>query len=465
MPTFSGKDANGDTRYFAADGEGTPDDPFRPRQEQDILNFPTDYAKDSNQVVPTAPGLSPATMSGVQGHPSMIPLRTFVTGSARGTTLQAEATCTQANANRSLLDVCVYLPDGSIPSFGGGGGSGGGGDATAGNQVTGNNLLTSIDTKLSSQATATAQTAGNMTLGNILSALNGTLNIAGSVGLTSGTITANIGTTNGLALDSTVSSGNSAIVSALGTLNTTAGQPIPAGTNAIGSVSVSNFPATQPVSLATAPLPSGAATSANQLTANSSLSSIDTKLNGLATTTGQATGNNSLASIDGKITTSNSSLSTIASNTTRSAGLIGAQSSAAMNASSNVINMAQYLATKPTLTDGQFINPQCNNKGALLIDPGVVNGAHSSTSATVATSSSQILPANVNRIAVTIQNQDATNPIWINTAGGTSFADGRGTKIMPGGSITFSPQNVPAPTGAITAISTGGSVIVNIIEV
>ena len=45
-----------------------------------------------------------------------------------------------------------------------------------------------------------------------------------------------------------------------------------------GSVSVSNFPATQPVSAAALPLPTGAATAANQSTANASLSSIDSKL-------------------------------------------------------------------------------------------------------------------------------------------------------------------------------------------
>ena len=39
---------------------------------------------------------------------------------------------------------------------------------------------------------------------------------------------------------------------------------LPAGSNAIGSVSVSNFPATQPVSATSLPLPTGAATSANQ---------------------------------------------------------------------------------------------------------------------------------------------------------------------------------------------------------
>jgi hypothetical protein len=44
-----------------------------------------------------------------------------------------------------------------------------------------------------------------------------------------------------------------------------------------GSVSVSNFPATQAVSASSLPLPTGAATSALQGTANTSLASIDTK--------------------------------------------------------------------------------------------------------------------------------------------------------------------------------------------
>lgn len=46
----------------------------------------------------------------------------------------------------------------------------------------------------------------------------------------------------------------------------------------LSSVSVSNFPATQPISAASLPLPAGASTSALQTTTNSSLSSIDGKL-------------------------------------------------------------------------------------------------------------------------------------------------------------------------------------------
>jgi hypothetical protein len=45
-----------------------------------------------------------------------------------------------------------------------------------------------------------------------------------------------------------------------------------------GSVSVSNFPATQPISAVSLPLPAGAATSALQTTGNTSLGNIDTKL-------------------------------------------------------------------------------------------------------------------------------------------------------------------------------------------
>ncbi len=66
-------------------------------------------------------------------------------------------------------------------------------------------------------------------------------------------------------------SGVQAVVTALGTPLQNGGSvavttlpALPAGSNAIGSVSVSNLPATQPVSAAALPLPSGAATSALQ---------------------------------------------------------------------------------------------------------------------------------------------------------------------------------------------------------
>ena len=68
-----------------------------------------------------------------------------------------------------------------------------------------------------------------------------------------------------------------------------------------GSVSVSNFPATQPVSAAALPLPTGAATSALQTTGNSSLSNIDTKLTGPF----PVTDNGGSLTVDGSVSVSN----------------------------------------------------------------------------------------------------------------------------------------------------------------
>lgn len=69
----------------------------------------------------------------------------------------------------------------------------------------------------------------------------------------SGTVTANVGTTNGLALDATVSATQPRDVT------DRSGRLLGHVTVDSGSVSVSNFPATQPVSAVSLPLPSNAA--------------------------------------------------------------------------------------------------------------------------------------------------------------------------------------------------------------
>ncbi len=74
-------------------------------------------------------------------------------------------------------------------------------------------------------------------------------------------------------------------------LPVTLASPIPSGTNTIGSVNVLS-----------APLPSGAATATNQVTANASLSSISNSLVGVSTASNQATANASLASIGAALT-------------------------------------------------------------------------------------------------------------------------------------------------------------------
>lgn len=74
-----------------------------------------------------------------------------------------------------------------------------------------------------------------------------------------------------------------------------------ASIDASGRISVDGSSVTQPVSAASLPLPSGAATSANQATAISSLGTIITNTAGLASAAAQTTGNTSLNSIDGKL--------------------------------------------------------------------------------------------------------------------------------------------------------------------
>ena len=184
------------------------------------------------------------------------------------------------------------------------------GASTSALQTTGNSSLSSIDAKTPALGQALAA-----------SSVPVVLTAAQLTTLTPPTIvTANIGTTNGLALDLTVNS----LLKPASTLNavTTVGSitnsvTVKADTlaNQTNALKVDGSAVTQPISAASLPLPIGAATSALQTSGNSSLSSIDTKL----TTT-----NNSLASIDagipstlGQTTMSASMPVTIASDQTR----------------------------------------------------------------------------------------------------------------------------------------------------
>ena len=187
------------------------------------------------------------------------------------------------------------------------------GAATSANQTTANNSLSSIDTKLPSLDGGYVP----VTLKN--SAVEIT-NDSGNAIPVNGTITANIGTTNGVALDSSVNSllkpaDTLAAVTAVGTItntvtvkaDTTSNQTyafkvdgsattqpvsftrlssstdsvttVPSGTQTVsGTVTANAGSGTFAVSAASLPLPTGAATSANQTTTNNSLSSIDGKV-------------------------------------------------------------------------------------------------------------------------------------------------------------------------------------------
>lgn len=182
-------------------------------------------------------------------------------------------------------------------------------------------LLVAVDVLPTGVSTATLQSEGNLTLTQILAAQNtSTLQLIANASLSS--ISAKLASPISVIGPITDTQLRASPISVSGTLaisNFPATQPVtgtffPAtqpvsGTVAVsnfpstqaitgtffqatqpvsGSVSVSNFPgsqavtgsffqATQPVSAATLPLPTGAATSANQSTANTSLASLDTK--------------------------------------------------------------------------------------------------------------------------------------------------------------------------------------------
>lgn len=144
-------------------------------------------------------------------------------------------------------------------------------------------------------------------------------------------------------------------------LATIASNTTNAGTPVVsGSVSVTNFPATQPVSAVSLPLPSGASTAANQSTEIAALGTINTTLGSpIQQTGGTITANAgtgtfavSAASLPlptGAATstlqgTANSSLATIATNTTN-AGTPVVSGTVTANAGSGTFNVGQATGT------------------------------------------------------------------------------------------------------------------------
>ena len=196
-----------------------------------------------------------------------------------------------AIGNPSNSDTLLVNPDGSInitsttlplPT----------GASTSALQTTGNSSLSSIDTKTPAlgQALAAASVPVVLTAAQL-----STLTPLSSVTV-SGSVTANAGTnlnTSLLALDSTVAKDSSltTIDSSINTLlkpastlaavtsitNTVTIKADTAG-NQANALKVDGTATTQPISVASLPLPTGASTSALQTTGNSSLSSIDGKI-------------------------------------------------------------------------------------------------------------------------------------------------------------------------------------------
>jgi hypothetical protein len=110
----------------------------------------------------------------------------------------------------------------------------------------------------------------------------------------------------------------------------------------INGVKVDGSAVTQPISALSLPLPTGASTSANQVTANASLASIDSKL-----TSPLVVSQTTAANLNAQV--------------------VGNVASAATDAGNPLKIGAIFSTTLPTVTNGQRVNAHANNRGELLV--------------------------------------------------------------------------------------------------
>ena len=203
-----------------------------------------------------------------------------------------------------------------------------------------------------------------------------------------------------------------------------------------GAVSVSNFPssqavtgtffqATQPVSASALPLPSGAATAANQSTANTSLSSIDSKLTSPLTVSGTVAAKLSDSSGNGITSTSGALNVAITSGggTDPSAGTPGA----ALPASATYIGVDDG--------SGNLIGLKAVS-GALKVDGSAVTQPISAASLPLPTGAAS-----------------SANQATANTSLAAIQASVAGTLVVDGSGVTqpVSAAALPLPSGASTS--------------
>lgn len=80
--------------------------------------------------------------------------------------------------------------------------------------------------------------------------------------------------------------------------------------------------------------------------------------------------------------------------------------------------------------------------------------------------STQLLAANSSRNFLLIGNTSGSNDIWVNLSGGTAAANGTGCIFLPKGPVASSVifLEMAPPANAITAIATGSSTTVTVLE-
>ena len=150
------------------------------------------------------------------------------------------------------------------------------GASTSALQTTGNTSLASIDSKTPALGQALAASSVPV----VLTAAQLTTLTPVS------TVTANLGTLNGAALDTSVNSllkpsSTLSAVTTLGGITNTVTVKADTLVNQTNAFKVDGSATTQPISAVSLPLPTNAATSTNQTTANTSLASIDGKMSSL----------------------------------------------------------------------------------------------------------------------------------------------------------------------------------------
>ena len=226
-----------------------------------VSNFPATQNVDvTSSVLPT--GASTSALQ-ITGNSSLSNIDTKTP--PLGQTVMANSTPITIASDQSAVQV---------------GGNKGSGTSDAGNPVKIGGVYNLVAPTFTSGNRTDIQTDINGNLKTIIQ--NGNIEISNDAGNpvpVSGTVTSNIGTTNGLALDASVNSllKPASTLAAVTSITNTVTIKADTAVNQTNSLKVDGSATTQPISAVSLPLPSGAATSALQTTGNSSLNSIDTK--------------------------------------------------------------------------------------------------------------------------------------------------------------------------------------------
>src|SRR6185436_5601098 len=308
-----------------------------------------------------------------------------------------------------------------------------------------NNKFATLGQKLSTGSTpvviASDQSAipisGNISISNFPSTQN-----------ISGTVTANIGTTNGIALDTTLLS-LSAKFNSLGQKTSANSSPVVIASDQ-SSISVN---------ASSLPLPTGASTSALQSSTNSLLTSIDNKITtvntgavvvtsstlptGASTSSLQTTGNNSLSSIDTKVPALVS-------------GRVPVDGSAVVQPVSGNVAISNFPASQPVTFSGS-LPAGTNQIGHVITDIGstvavsnfpATQPISGTVTANIGTTNGLALDTSVNNI-----NSKLGSLGQKNSAGSAPVVIASDQSTLP-----ISASSLPLPTGAATsALQTSGN--------